>query len=68
MKKLQPKSSAKVFPSKTLHKIDQVGAPPNLETRPRLSLDQHPAIPSLDILIEDHLKLLDDPIPLQGGE
>jgi hypothetical protein len=63
MNNLQLESEPKVSVSKTLRKSRQVGDTAQ-SPKSDLSLDQHLAISRLDILIEDHLKLLDDPVTL----
>ena len=68
MKKLQAKSKPKVFPSKTLRKIRQVGGTAQISLRACLSLDQNLAVTSFDILVQNHLKLLDDSVTLQSSE
>ena len=69
IKELQARSRAKVSLLKTLRKFRHGGGvPPGAASTSCLCLDQHLAVTPLDVLVEDHLKLLDDPVALQRGE
>src|ERR1700742_872011 len=67
MKTFQSKSGPKSNVSKTLRQIGWGGGT-SPQSKLSSSLHQNLPISPLDILVEDHLKLLNDPVTLQRGE